>query len=266
MTSLFLSVLLLMGFAAHAQAANMASHKAVYDLSLVSSHSGSPITNISGQLEYAITDVCDGWVVNQKLDMTLSSRTGENIQRRNTQASWEAKDGSKFRFKSRHTEQGLETEAFEGEAKRYFLDAEAKYTEPKGVGTVRLPRGVMFPTAHTVKMLDSAGTKPQFFTARMFDGNDETGQMDLTAAISALGQPASAVGDTLVTNSLLQGEVVKTRVAFFDVGQIEAEPQYEMILELQKNGVARSMTVDYGDFAMRASLKNIEQTPVSGCQ
>ncbi len=55
------------------------------------------------------------------------------------------------------------------------------------------------------------------------------------------------------------------RFAFFANGDQGAQPEYELALDLLANGVARSMLLDYGDFAVDAKLIQIQAMPRPKC-
>jgi hypothetical protein len=56
------------------------------------------------------------------------------------------------------------------------------------------------------------------------------------------------------------------RLAFFAAGdQGSANPEYELALDLLGNGIARSMLLDYGDFAVDARLVQLQALPRPRC-
>jgi hypothetical protein len=56
------------------------------------------------------------------------------------------------------------------------------------------------------------------------------------------------------------------RLAFFAAGdQAGANPEYELALDLLANGIARSMLLDYGDFAVDARLVQLQALPRPRC-
>jgi hypothetical protein len=63
---------------------------------------------------------------------------------------------------------------------------------------------------------------------------------------------------------LLQGRAWPIRMAFFAPNSQTSAPDYEMDMVMLENGVIKSMTVDYGDFSMRAELVDIKPLP-SAC-
>src|SRR5438874_1465779 len=55
------------GLAAHV-ASGLAAHQAMYRLSLESAHSGD-VTAATGTMTYEVIDACDGWAVQQRLEL-----------------------------------------------------------------------------------------------------------------------------------------------------------------------------------------------------
>ena len=54
-------------------------------------------------------------------------------------------------------------------------------------------------------------------------------------------------------------------MAFFKVGADTEEPDYEMDLTLEPNGIARHMKIDYGDFSVTGNLEDLEALPAQSC-
>ena len=55
------------------------------------------------------------------------------------------------------------------------------------------------------------------------------------------------------------------RLAFFATGDQGTNPEYELALDLLGNGIARSMLLDYGDFAVDARLVQLQALPRPKC-
>ena len=134
-------------------AVEFAPHKAVYDLSLGRTSSGSEIADVSGVMTYEFADACDGWTVSQRSAMTFVYSNGEELQLGWSMVSWESKDGLRYRFYARQMQSGKEKEEFRGEARLNGVGdgGMAKYTSPSSY-EVKLPAGTLFPTAHSFKL------------------------------------------------------------------------------------------------------------------
>src|ERR1700712_4038719 len=95
--------------------AAMLAHRALYTLTLASAKSGDVVA-AHGTIGYEVTDACDGWAVRQRLRMTISNSDGQDIEMASDYATWEAKDGLKFRYHVRQMTDTAVTSQTDGEA------------------------------------------------------------------------------------------------------------------------------------------------------
>ena len=109
-----------------------AAHRAFYTLTLSSSRGGNVVA-ARGTMGYEVIDACDGWAVRQRLSMTLTNSEGQDIQMVSDYATWEAKDGLKFRFHMKQTTDSAVTSQTDGDAKleRAGGSGDAHYTVPE---------------------------------------------------------------------------------------------------------------------------------------
>ena len=241
-------------------------HRAGYEMSLASVKNGSNITGVSGKMLFEWTDACDGWAVQQHLQLHFSYAGGEESDVTSTVVSWESKDGKRYNFNVRRVSDGKETDVFRGKAVMGPNGGKVIYSTPKDRVTELSP-DTIFPSAHTVTILQKALAGEKLFTRRVFDGSDEEGSSDISAFIgseSAKAQVAD-MDPKFKDNPLLDQPSWPIRMAFFKLDTETGEPDYEMNLMLSANGVARKMLLDYGDFSVSGSLVNIEPLPPSGC-
>ena len=163
-----------------AQAAGLntasAAHRAIYTLTLSSSRGGEVVA-ATGTMGYEVIDACDGWAVRQRLSMTLTNTDGQDIQMVSDYATWESKDGLKFRFHMKQTTDSAVTSQTDGDAKLESRGGpgEAHYTVPED--TIKpLPPGTLFPMAHTSAILAGAQAGKKFLALPLFDGTDDSGR------------------------------------------------------------------------------------------
>ncbi len=240
-------------FSSSAFAVEVAPHRAIYDLSLAHAKSSSGIVDAKGSMLVEWADSCDGWTIDQRYRLTVTSDESENSQVVVSFSTWEAKDGLSYRFFMRKMRDGDVAEEMRGRAK---LEGKgeggtAEFTQPETT-TVELPRGTMFPTDHTLLLIESANGNERFVTRKVFDGGETEGPSDVTAAI---GQAVDPV-DTKAP--LLNRRGWPMRLAFYAPDAAGSEPDYEVGMKLLENGVAEGMTLDYGDMVVRAKLREIE--------
>jgi hypothetical protein len=260
-----LSALALLSFAVPAGAVDIAPHRALYTMSLGTAKSNSGVVGASGTMSYAWGETCDGWTVEQRYKLRMQYAESPEIEIVSNYVTWESKDGLRYRFNERKLKNGEVDEEVRGEAQ---LDGKGKggtatFSRPK-TQTIDLPAGALFPTAHTILILDRAAAGEQFVSEQVFDGASEETAVQVSAVVGQ-EQPAAAKGDGTPESPLLDRRSWRVRLAFFSADQKSDKPEYELGMRLYENGVSRDMLLDYGDFAVKAKLDEIEALPKPNC-
>ena len=236
--------------------APLLAHKALYTLTLDTAKSGDVIA-ARGTMGYEVTDACDGWAVRQRLSMTITNADGQDIQMSSDYATWESKDGLKFRFHMRQTTDTAVTSQTDGEAslEKTGSPGQARYTSPHE-STSPLPAGTVFPMAHTAAIIAAARDKKHFIGLPLFDGTDENGVEDSFIVVLDWRPPMQVKWPLLSV-------IPRTRVhiAFFDHGPEAVTPSYEVGMRYWENGVADDMKMNFGDFVMDAKMKDFAPQP-----
>ncbi|HEX3403839.1 MAG TPA: cell envelope integrity EipB family protein [Acetobacteraceae bacterium] len=245
---------------APAQAAGLntasAAHRAIYNLTLSSSRGGEVVA-ATGTMGYEVIDACDGWAVRQRLSMTLTNTDGQDIQMVSDYATWESKDGLKFRFHMKQTTDSAVTSQTDGDAK---LDkpggpGQVHYTVPED-NTKPLPPGTLFPMAHTSAILAAAQAGKRFVTIPLFDGTDDAGAEDSSVVVLDWKKPEPNKFPLLSTLPS-----TRVRLAFFDRDNKSEVPTYQVGMRYWENGVADNLQMDFGDFVMDAKMTELTPQP-----
>ncbi len=232
------------------------AHKAIYTLTLDHAK-GNDVIAAHGDMGYEVTDACDGWAVRQRLRMKITNAEGQEIEMASDYATWEAKDGLKFRYHMRQTTDTAVTSQTDGEA---FLQktggaGEARYIAPHE-STSALRAGTVFPMAHTAAIIAAAREKKHFLSLPLFDGTDENGLEDSFIVVLDWKPPMTAKWPVL---SPLAS--TRVRLSFFDRAPTAVTPTYEVAMRYWENGVADDMTMNFGDFVMNAKMKEFAPQP-----
>jgi len=206
---------------------------------------------------YEVMDACDGWAVRQRLSMTLTNTDGQDVEMVSDYATWESKDGLKFRFHMKQTTDTAVTSQTDGDAKleRAGGPGEAHYTVPEDT-TKKLPAGTLFPMAHTSAILAAAQSGKKFLALPLFDGTDDSGAEDSFIVVLDWKPPMAGKWPAL---SSLPSTLV--HIAFFDHGPAAMTPTYEVSMRYWENGVADGMKMNFGDFIMNAKMDNFAPQP-----
>jgi EipB-like len=233
-----------------------AAHRAIYTLTLSSSRGGEIIA-ARGTMGYEVIDACDGWAVRQRLSMTLTNTDGQDVQMVSDYATWEAKDGLKFRFHMKQTTDTAVTSQTDGDAKLEKTGGrgEARYTVPEEA-TKQLPAGTLFPMAHTSAILAAAQSGKKFLALPLFDGTDDSGAEDSSVVVLDWKKP-EANKYPLLSNL----PSARVRLAFFDHDSKGEVPTYQVGMRYWENGVADNLQMDFGDFVMDAKMTELTPLP-----
>lgn len=241
-----------------AEQAAMQPHRALYKMSLKRVKQGSSINNVTGTMLFQWADACDAWTTEQRLDMLTQLENGASDRSKTSLATWEAKDSSQLRFSFRQYNNGKETEAWRGHA-QLARDGSGGTADYEGVerNTLTLPPATVFPSMHTLELLRTAASGQRMLTRDVFDGTDSAGISHITAFVGnaeAVPQALAATG----AKELLLSEAWPIRLAFFGADSKAETPDYEMTINLMRNGIATNLTIDYGEFVVEATLDALE--------
>jgi hypothetical protein len=251
----------------------LASHKALYSVTLTTTRPGSDYLDVSGKMILEFTDACDAWTTNQKsLLRTVTGEGTESISHSDFSA-WESKDGNDYKFSVHQTQDGDVSE-FRGRARRNGPgDAgTADYTKPERA-SYKLPPHFLFQTAQQVKLIEYARKGEHFMSGDMFDGSEGGG----SARFNAVILKPSAADPAVPANPLLDSPRHRIRVAFYaptgtadpkdemTAADTSEEPEYEMTMTVHDNGVVSDYDYDYEDFSVHGQLQAIQAVPKPHC-
>jgi hypothetical protein len=246
-------------------AENLVAHHATYVLSLAPDNKNSQITGAEGLMVYDLKNVCDGWATDLKLKFVMSLDSGDNRDFETSQVTWEAKDGSAFRYLIKNSYGGGEADQLRGEAR---IDAAAG---GKGTATAdlparaeaELPAGVLFPVAHTRALLKKAAEGETVFTTEFFDGTSSTEAMEASAIIGAGEKDWPDLPKKLPE---LAGKTsYPIGLAFFAGNKGDGVPDTEQVERLYDNGVIGAFSFQLGTVKIRAVLDSLQLKPDAGC-
>jgi len=234
------------GQAAAGPGVELSPHRAVYAMSLNSTRLGGGVTGASGAMTYKFGDSCDGWTVENKTALNFSYNDGAPVATTWDFVTWESKDGLHYRFRVRSTRDGVVSEEIDG-----------------------VPKGTLFPTEHTIRLLEAAQKGSHVVERTLFDGTGTDGPFDVNAVLGkelAANADAKPAGATPAINAgLLGGPSWRMQMAFFLQGSKDATPDYEVALRYYLNGVADEVIQSFGNFSLKGTLQQLEPLPKPEC-
>jgi hypothetical protein len=240
-------------------------HRAVYDLRLVKSRNGGAMLQARGKLEFEWADVCTAWTISQRTRVRMQTSEGRFFEFGWSLNALESRDGRRYRFFIRRINPDGSDEEVSGEAR---FDAAGKSGtaafEAPEARQVRLAKGTLFPTAHSLLLIEAAAKGELPLWRTVFDGSGDDGRFGINVV---LGEALAADAPKRFDSPLLRDQVSwSLRLAYFSMDETVSEPEHEQALRLYANGVVDEMLLDYGDFVLRADLSLLEALPEIACK
>jgi len=246
-----------------AMAAEIMPHRALYSMTLGRAAGDGGVTGATGTMAYQWGETCDGWTIEQRYRLKMGYSESPDVTIASNFVTWESKDGLHYRFNQRETKNGSDEDEIRGEAKLDGADkgGTAAFEKPAGK-TFALPVGTLFPSAHTILLIDKAQAGENFVSRHVFDGATAENAVLVSAVIGPKVEPDA---ESAKKSPLLNRPGWRVRLAFFPADPKAEKPDYELGMLLLDNGVSRDMVIDYGEYAIHAKLDDIEPLPKPHC-
>jgi EipB-like len=262
---LFLSV------ASSAMAAAIAPHRAIYDLELLHASSGAAIGSVSGRLAFEVSgSECDGWTVNFRIVNQFDYKEGNSRLIDTRSSSWETGDGREMNY----NQQEFVDNKPEGDKR---LSVTRSDGNAAGEGVITSPAEkkfsiaaeTVFPMRHQLRLMQAAERGESRDTALVFDGSDEEKTVRAISTIGKKVDPGASKDD----NANPVAAPLKTLISwpvtigYYDPLEANAEtPIYQISFDMYENGVSTGLVMDYGKFALRGKLSNLELLKPETCK
>jgi hypothetical protein len=231
------------------------SYRAQYDINLAPGGTSREIVGMRGRMVTEFRDACDGYSETNRMmaDMTNADETTRRTDF--TSRTFESNDGSRFDFTINDVVVGIGAQRFEGRAQTAASGGNATFTTPAGT-TVTLPKGTLFPTEFTERLIAAARRGDTSFSSTVFHGDDVK---ELMVATAFIGAEATANDEEVAGIPVMRGiHSWPMVISYHKVGSEDAEPAYEMSFRGYENGVATGMRMRYPSFSVESRIVKLE--------
>ena len=246
----------------------LSPHKALYDITMTSRKSSGQIVNIGGQMLYEWYPGCEAWVTNHRFNLLYEYTDHPPMRIASNFTTYETYDGTSLNFSSQRKRNGRLFQELRGKATRDKQTGEgvAVNSMPDGM-RFELPRGTLFPMAHTIKLLEKVHSGQRIFNSTIFDGSDEDGPIEISAFIGREQPYRTRLKKVTpqIDQTLLEKPARNIRLAFFPLENDSEDAEYEMDIMFHDNGVISDMVVEYRLFSVRQTLVALEKTIPETC-
>ena len=242
-----------------ADAVTLQSHVGVYELTMSKNRSDSGISGVSGRLVLRVLESCEGYTQSQRMILVTTGADGQEVVRDFNFEATESRDGTGIQFDSSDTANGSLQGHHVGRADLAGRGGEGRvvFTEPQR-DDVALEPGTIFPTEHFVVLIEAARAGEAAVERRVYDGSGPNGIYDAVAQIS---KPVAPSRDKAISPQLSDAAAWNVHVAYFKPATDGILPEYQIGFRLHENGVASDLDLDYGTFALKASLSRLDYLP-----
>lgn len=252
--------------AAQAEPPALATHRAVYDLSLAKATGAKAPAQARGRIAFDFAASCEGYVQNFRQITELQPSEGAAKLSDMRSATFEALDGSDYRFKVETKIDNASAEAIDGKAQK-GNDARVavELTRPRRAH-LDLDGPTVFPSEHLRRIIAAARAGETLVEARVYDGTGEGDKVFDT--LTLIGKPV----ETAAPEKAAQSETLKgmkrwpTAVSYFEPGKRDGQPIYVLSFDLYENGVSRALKLDYGDFVLKGDMTELTISPSPTCK
>ncbi|HUS95977.1 MAG TPA: cell envelope integrity EipB family protein [Hyphomicrobiaceae bacterium] len=256
----------------------LVSHRAVYDITLDRTSAGSGVAELSGRMVYELKgNSCKGYEQTIRFVTRTENPKGKSTITDLRSLYWENADATKFRFETSQFQNDQLTEETVGNATRASPTAPLSVTikKPKN-GRQSMPGSIMLPVQHSREILNAARAGKRVFTSDLYDGSEKGTKIYETTAIvgerrkpgyDSTLPPFKAAGKS--GSEVLQSQPAwPVSLSYFNRTQKPAGdevPVYELAFMFYENGVSRKLLIDYGEFAIRGTLSQLEMLDPGTC-
>lgn len=275
LTCLAVGTAVALGATAAGARVDLLSHRAIYRLSLIDAERSIGVTAIKGGVVLETRKSCEGTISNQRIGFVASLEDGPDFVYDVRFSSWESPDNMRLRFNVRSFDDGRLFEEYRGEAR---LEGEggaghAAFIRPEA-GEIALPRGTLFPTEHMRRLIESAERGDMVVSHDVFDGSGFEGLNRVTAVIGraeATERPApDGAGRNGSADDGSRRNVPErswpVSLAYHTTMGDDDLPSFEVTFDLGDDGVLHDLVLDYGDFALKAEMEQLETFPAPDCR
>jgi EipB-like len=252
--------------------AKLVAHRAIYEMTLDDARTASGITGIDGRMVFEFTgSECDGYSLNMRMVTQMTDSQGQTNLTDLRSSTWEQGDGQKFRFQSAQYLNDKLGDVTMGRAVREPPNqaVKVKLSQPSHA-ELNLSGQVLFPTQHSLALIDAARAGQSLFQARIYDGSEKGRKVYDTTAFIGSKVEAGADADKLEPAAKEKGlgELASwpVSIGYFEPKGGDLTPSYQIDFRLYENGVSRELRIDYGDFSIHGTLSALEYLKPTECR
>jgi EipB-like len=247
----------------------LASHRAVYDLKLGQSRGKRSLEAVRGRIVYDFAgSVCEGYALQFRQVTELDTGEGKVALSDLRSNSWEEGAAKSLRFDSENYLDRKLVDTVDGHADKGADGVTVTLAKPKSktfpIGTA------VFPSEHMRRIIAAGRAGQTLLEVTVYDGSEDGQKIyqSLTVIGKRIAPDQHPPTDAAAGQGLVAGVARwPVTISYFDRAKQGGEqtPVYAISFEAFENGIARALTLDYGDFTVAGTLTSLETKDAKPC-
>lgn len=239
-------------------------HRAYYTVTMETLPSPqNPLRDIRGTMMVELSKSCGGWTAQQFSEVWRYYDDDSIEHVKWGHVTWEADDGSRFKFNTFRKSDDELVEDIRGVATKRGKAIEVTYQKPEKI-TIVLPEATLFPQQQVKALLKTAEEGEHVLSRVVFDGSTAQGALEINAFIGAkkiiAGNPNQEA-----TSQFASQPFWPIRFSIYEMGKVEYESDYTTTQELLPNGIIKKYVIESSGVKIKGVLERVELLSESDC-
>ena len=237
------------------------SHKATYTLNIQNIKDNSFLEGGQGQTFFEIIENCNGWNVKEDYVLIYDLPNNKTSNSFSSYSTFENFLGTKHSFELNEKSQFSDEKSYQGFIEKNKREISGSIID-SSIKKLTFKKDVLFPIQHLLELIKTAKIGNKILTKKVFFGNEDGEFIKIVSAF------ISQIKTSTIKNfEYLKGKKIwPIKVAFYKEKSKQENPEYEIYLDIDDEGVVHSYKVDYGNFEIKAILKKFELLPKTTCK
>lgn len=251
-------------------------HRAIYKVTLAPNRGRGQIVGVDGRMVTDLQTTCEGYISSQRMVTRMVDESDELSVSDIFASSWESLDGRSYQFSVRQRLDNDLIAEYEGNTDADAASGAVRAILRKPVEkTVTLPAEILFPNGYMKALLEAARAGNRQLSGQVFDGTSDADYYQVVTSIGAGTSNEASRRNRSAAKPRMPIKSVEAvigkatwwpvQMSYFAPGKNEGLPEFEIAFHLYDNGVSNDLVIDYGAFALFASLQQIESYTLPDC-
>ena len=241
--------------------AQLLSHKATYTLNIQNIKDNSFLEGGQGETFFEILENCNGWNIKEDYVLIYELPNNKTANSFSSYSTFENFLSTKHSFELNEKSQFNNDKSYQGFIEKNKREISGSIIN-SSIKKITFQKDVLLPIEHLLELLKTARNGEKILTKRVFFGNEDEEFIKIVSAF--IGQIRISKSKNI--EYLKDKKIWPIKVAFYREKSKQEKPEYEIYTEIDNLGVVHSYKIDYGNFEIKALLKNFELLPKTKCK